>query len=95
VTVTAKQTMKNMDEGKNEVVSLDYEEMKKYIEEHKKTLFGNAKRIQINVFTEKGWRAGYKFNNNEDIDWFSVTRIDGYKQSREIDTIYAVQILLF
>jgi hypothetical protein len=95
VVVTAKDTMESLQNSGNEAVELQYDDLKKYVETNRKALFGGAKRVQINVFTERGWRSGYRFDPNGNIDWFSVTRSDGYNESVEIETVYAVQILLF
>lgn len=92
--ITAKSTAKNLREGKNAVSSLNYDEVKQFIEDNKELFFKSKRKAQINVFTPNGWRAGRMFSPDQKIDWFSV--VDAYKgEEFEITEVFAIQILHF
>lgn len=93
VMITAKTTSDSVKAGKNEAVDLDYDDVKKFVDTHRKMLFGNGKKIQINIFGNQGWRAGFAFTQGDNVDWFSVR--DQYKETEEIQTVFAIQILIF
>mgnify|MGYP001603470658 CR=1 FL=1 len=93
VVLMAKQTYESAKSGKNEAVELKYAEVKKFVEANRDLLMGKDKHVQINIFGHQGWRAGLMFKPGNDIDWYSVR--DAYKEKYEIDSVYAVQILIF
>lgn len=93
-TLTTKGTYNNLKKGNNdELEPMEYDDVKAFVAQHTE-LFHGKSRYQINVLTSKGWRAGFVFKNPDNIDWYDNTKL--YKDVlHEIDTVFAIQILLF
>jgi len=91
LTFAAKSTLKNFREGKHTALGMNYKLVQRYVEANKETMFANAKKIQINVLTPQGWRAGVPFKPSDTIKWFN--QMDAYSEEFDVTTVFAVQIL--
>jgi hypothetical protein len=92
--IFSKKTQDNMTANIDEFEPINYFLMQKYIKDNKKALFDKYKRIQIDILTPTGWRAGHVFESNGEIDFYSSAK-EYIEKVGDVMTIYAVQILLF
>ena len=91
--IMSRKTKTALDAGKGTTHAdpIDYDDIKQFIETHKKTLFKGADRYQINVLTEVGWRSGKRFGNGEPVDWVSWSTYND--KDEDIDEVIAIEIL--
>jgi hypothetical protein len=77
----------------SEAVEMDYEEVKRFIEENKKTIFKGAVKYKINVLTDIGWRGDKEFfAHGNKLIWFDPVKHYGDEQA-EIGEVFMIQIL--
>jgi hypothetical protein len=94
-TILATETKDNYKSGKNEAVELNMTKVKEWFKKNHKEIVKDAKQIQINSFTEAGWRGGGIFNPKTDVPtWFSKKQ-EYDKHMEEVKAIYAFQILVY
>lgn len=89
-TITLKSTYDNMNGNTDEMDAMNYDDVKEYVEKHRKQLFGKHTNIQINILTAKGWRNGLNFKNGK-IDWYDA-KVKYGESVHDIEDVYAVQI---